>query len=218
MSTNQTFTQLKRRDQLVACAIDATFELGFQRSSVAEIARRAGVSKGVVTYHFPAKEELIRAVVADVLTSMVEFLEPRMRAAQPRLFPERYLAAYLTAWVEYLRTHPRPVIALVRLYNSVRDEAGEPAPAVRAMLDARATDVALLTEVLALGQARRTLGAFSAPVVAATVKAALDDLMLQFAADPGLDLEAYGRALVALFERATATPEAFPAQPHEEET
>ncbi len=207
MSTNQTFTQLKRRDQLVQCAIDATFELGFQRASVAEIARRAGVSKGVVTYHFPAKDELIRAVVADVLGSMIEYLEPRMLAAEPGTFPERYLAGYVTAWVEYLRTHTRLVIALVRVYHSVRDESGEPAPALRAVLDARAEDIAILTRVLQLGQARGTLGTFSAPVMAATVKAVLDDLMLQFAADPGLDVEAYGAELVALFARATAAPD-----------
>jgi TetR/AcrR family transcriptional regulator, fatty acid metabolism regulator protein len=218
VGTNQTFTKLKRRDQLVQCAIDATFELGFQRASVAEIARRAGVSKGVVTYHFPAKDELISAVVEDVLGSMAEYLEPRLRGAEPRMFPERYLAAFVTAWVDYLRTHTRPVIALVRIYRSFRDEAGEPAPALRPVLDAREQDVLLLTQILALGQARGTLGAFSAPVMAATVKAAMDDLMLQFAADPGTDVETYGRALVTLFERATATPDSFRGQRHEEET
>jgi TetR/AcrR family transcriptional regulator, fatty acid metabolism regulator protein len=217
MSTNQTFTQLKRRDQLVRCAIDATFELGFQRASVAEIARRAGVSKGVVTYHFAAKDELIRAVVADVLDSMIEYLEPRLLAAEPEKFPDRFLAAYVTAWVDYLRTHPRPVIALVRIYNSFRDESGEPNEALRAALDARAQDITVLTEVLALGQARGRLGAFSAPVMAMTVKAVLDDLMSQFAADPGLDLEGYGAALVTLFTRATATTESFSGQPAEEE-
>jgi TetR/AcrR family transcriptional regulator, fatty acid metabolism regulator protein len=213
MGTSQTFTQLKRRDQLVQCAIDATFELGFQRASVAEIARRAGVSKGVVTYHFPAKDELIRAVVADVLDSMIEYLEPRLLAAQPETFPERYLAAYVTAWVDYLRTHTRPVIALVRIYNSFRDESGEPNEALRAALDARAQDIAVLTEVFAIGQARGRLGAFSAPVMAMLVKAVIDDLMSQFAADPGLDLGSYGAALVTLFERATAPAESLSGQP-----
>jgi TetR/AcrR family transcriptional regulator, fatty acid metabolism regulator protein len=225
---NTTFTQLKRRDQLVGCAIDATFELGFQRASVAEVARRAGVSKGVVTYHFPAKDDLVRAVIADVLDSMIEYLEPRLLAAEPGAFPERYLGAYVTAWAGYLRTHSRTVIALVRIYNNFRDESGEPDVTLRALLDARAADVATLTQVLQLGQAGGTLGAFSAPVVAATVKAVMDDLMLQFAADPELDLEGYGAELVALFDRATgahpgsgspkkATADPFPRQADLEE-
>src|SRR5580704_14595244 len=90
-----TFTQLKRRDQLVDCAIDAIAELGFARASVAEVARRAGVSKGVVTYHFAAKDDLIGAVIADVLASMREYLEPRLHAADPMEFPERFIAAYV---------------------------------------------------------------------------------------------------------------------------
>ena len=216
MSTSQTFTQLKRRDQLVACAIDAIVELGFQRTSVAEVARRADVSKGVVTYHFPAKDELISAVVGDVLTAMVTYLEPRLRGAEPQAFPERYLRAYVTAWAEFLRTHSRPVTALIRIYNSLRDESGESDAALRALLDARARDVSLLTQILALGQANGTLGAFSAPVMAATVKAVMDDLMLQVAADPELDLDGYAAALVTLFERATGTAESVP--PDEEET
>jgi hypothetical protein len=75
----------------------------------------------------------------------------------------------------------------------------------------------VLTQILALGQARGTLGAFSAPVMAATVKAVMDDLMLQVAADPRVDLDAYAAALVTLFERATATAESVPYQPDEEE-
>src|SRR5580692_9578599 len=117
-----TFTQIKRRDQLVACAIDAIVEVGFARASVGEVARRAGVSKGVVTYHFAAKEDLIRAVIADVIGSMAEFLEPRLMAADPVQFPEKFVAPYITAWVEYYRTHSRELIALVRIYNSFRDE------------------------------------------------------------------------------------------------
>jgi AcrR family transcriptional regulator len=218
MSTSSTFTQLKRRDQLVACAIDAIVELGFQRTSVAEVARRAEVSKGVVTYHFPAKDELISAVVGEVLTAMVTYLEPRLRSAEPEAFPERYLRAYVAAWAGFLRTHSRSVIALVRIYNSFRDESGEPNAALRSALEARARDVSLLTEILALGQAKGTLGAFSAPVMAATVKAVMDDLMLQVAASPELDVDAYATALVTLFERATATEESSPGQPDEEET
>jgi TetR/AcrR family transcriptional regulator, fatty acid metabolism regulator protein len=201
----------------VECAIDAIVEVGFQRASVAEVARRANVSKGVVTYHFPAKGELIRAVVADVLGTMVDYLEPRLRAAEPGKFPERYIAAYLNGWVGYLQTYPRPVIALVRIYNSFRDESGEPDAALRALLDARATDVSILTQVFELGQARGTLAAFSAPVMAATVKAVLDDLMLQLAADPSLDLKAYGAELVAMFERATDAPPGSAGRGNEEE-
>jgi TetR/AcrR family transcriptional regulator, fatty acid metabolism regulator protein len=214
MSTNQagagggpsTFTQLKRRDQLVDCAIDAIAELGFPRTSVAEVARRAGVSKGVVTYHFAAKDDLIGTVIARVLESMAEYLQPRLYAAEPDKFPEKFIAPYITTWVEYFRTHARDVIALVRIYNSFRDEAGRPNPA----FGVRADEVTIVEQVLKRGQAKGLLGAFSARVMAASMKAVLDDVLIQFADDPDLDLEAYATEIVALFERATR-PDPDPA-------
>jgi TetR/AcrR family fatty acid metabolism transcriptional regulator len=194
-----TFTQLKRRDQLVECAIGAIAELGFPRTSVAEVARRAGVSKGVVTYHFAAKDDLIQAVIAQVLESMTEFVQPRLLAAEPAKYPENFIAPYLTTWVEYYRTHARQLLALVRIYNSFRDEAGKPNKA----FDVRADEVVAVTQVLELAQAKGRLGSFNARVIAASMKAALDDLLTQFTDDPSLDIETYGKELVALFERAT---------------
>jgi AcrR family transcriptional regulator len=198
-SGGSTFTQRKRHDQLVDCMIDAIVELGFPRATVAEVARRAGVSKGVVTYHFAAKDDLIRAVIADVLGSMAEHMEARLLAAEPVKFPEKFLAAYVTAWAEFYRTHGREVLALVRIYNGFRDESGRPNPA----FDARAGDVAVVERVLGLGQDKGSLGTFDARVAAAVIKAAVDDLLIQYADDPELDLEAYGAELVTLFERAT---------------
>jgi TetR/AcrR family transcriptional regulator, fatty acid metabolism regulator protein len=201
-----TFTQLKRRDQLVDCAIDAIAELGFARTSVAEVARRAGVSKGVVTYHFAAKDDLIGAVIAYVLDSMAGYVQPRIYAAEPEKYPEKFIGPYITTWVHYFQTHARDVIALVRIYNSFRDESGRPNPA----FDVRADEVTIVEQVLKRGQAKGLLGAFSARVMAASMKAVLDDLLIQFADDPDLDLEAYATELVALFERATR-PDLDPA-------
>jgi TetR/AcrR family transcriptional regulator, fatty acid metabolism regulator protein len=210
-----TFTQLKRRDQLVDCAIEAIAELGFPRTSVAEVARRAGVSKGVVTYHFPAKDDLINAVIADVIGSMAQHLQARLWTAQPEERPERFIAAYISAWVEYYRAHAREVLALTRIYDGFRDEAGRPNPA----FDVRALEVTGVAQVLQAGQAGGQLGTFDAQVMAAVMKAALDDLLVQFADHPDLDLEAYGAQLTALFDRATrAHPEpGHPGYPTTEE-
>ncbi len=194
-----TFTQRKRRDQLVECAIDAIVEVGYPRASVAEVARRAGVSKGVVTYHFPARDELIQAVIANVIAEMGQYLEPRLRAANPAQYPERFIAPYLTTWTGYIRTHGRDVLALVRIYNAFRDESGRPSPA----FDVRASEIMVVAEILRRGQESGCLGSFDPRIMAAVMKAALDDLLIQYADNPELDLEAYGAELVAMFERAT---------------
>lgn len=191
-----TFTQRKRRDQLVDCAIDAIVDLGFDRASVGEVARRAGVSKGVVTYHFAAKDDLIHEVVARIFDSVKAFLEARLGATAP----ERFVADYIMAWVEYYRTHTRYMLAVREVWSNFRNERGELHFGGRAV----AGELSIVQQVLELGQANGSLGTFSARVVAVSMKAALDALLALLAEDPDIDLESYGADLVSLFERATA--------------
>lgn len=177
------------------CAIDAIAELGFDRASVGEVARRAGVSKGVVTYHFAAKDDLIYEVVAQIFDSVKTFLESRLGATAP----ERFVADYITAWVEYYRTNTRYMLAIREIWSNFRSEQGE----LRFGGQAVAGELAIVQQVFELGQARGTLGPFSARVMAVSMKASLDALLAQLADDPELDLEDYGAELVSLFDRAT---------------
>jgi len=153
----------------------------------------------VVTYHFAAKDDLIRAVIADVIASMAEYLEPRLLAAEPARFPERFIAAYVTAWAWYYRSHARQVLALVRIFNAFRDGSGRPDPA----FGARAGEVAAIEQVLRSGQDMGRLGSFDPHVMASVIKVAVDDLLTQFVNDPDLDLEGYAAQLATLFDRAT---------------
>lgn len=190
-----TFTRRKRRDQLVDCTIDAIVELGLQGTSVAEVARRAGVSKGVVTYHFAAKDDLIFAVVAEIFDSITEFLETRLAGTSP----ERFVSDYINAWVAYYRTRTPYVLAIREIWGNFRNESGHQHFGPQAV----AGELGVVQRVLEYGQADGSLGEFDPRVMAVTIKASLDALLNQLAADPDLDLESYGAELVRLFERAT---------------
>ncbi len=196
-----TFTRRKRREQLVECTLDAVVDVGFQGTSIGEVARRAHVSKGVVTYHFPAKDDLIYAAIAQVLDSITDFLQARLGGTTP----EAFVADYIGAWVAYYRLHRRYMLAIAEISSSFRDESARQ----RFGADAVAGELATVEQALEMGQANGSRGAFSARVMALSLKGALDALLREFAADPELDLDAYGAELVALFERATraATPQ-----------
>ena len=190
-----TFTQTARKAQLVDCAIDALAEVGYQQTTVAEVARRAGVSKGVVTYYFPARDELLWAVVAAIFASVGEHVGSRLENVPPA----RFMAVYLGAWVDYYRTHRREMVAIAELWTSFRDANGRPHLDTSTLGSERA----LVEAALGAGQADGTLGDFSTRVMAVTLKAALDGLLAQLALEPALDLDAYRDELVALFDRAT---------------
>jgi AcrR family transcriptional regulator len=70
-----------RRDQLVECAVQALCEVGFAGASIGEVARRAGVSKGVVTYHFRTKDDLLRQVVGSLYEHAGDRIAERVTAA-----------------------------------------------------------------------------------------------------------------------------------------
>ena len=64
------------RDRVVGAAIDCINDLGFYRgSSTNEIARRAGVTWGVIQYYFGNREGLMLAVLEEGANHMVETVE-----------------------------------------------------------------------------------------------------------------------------------------------
>ncbi len=186
--------------------VDAIVEVGYPRASVAEVARRAGVSKGVVTYHFPAKDDLIQAVITDAVGEMRQYLEPLLRAANPLQYPERFIAPYLTAWTGYIQTHGRDVLALVRIFDAYPHESGR----LSSTYDARTEEIELVARILRHGQETGRLRRFDPHIMAMVMKAALDEVLRQYAANPELDLEACGAELIAMFEAATR-PDRRPA-------
>jgi hypothetical protein len=113
-------------------------------------------------------------------------------------FPERFIAAYISAWARYYQSHTAQVLALVRIFIAFRDESGRPSPA----FDSRAGEVAALEAVLRAGQDMGRFGSFDPHVMASVIKVAVDDLLIQFVSDPGLDIEGYAAQLAILFERA----------------
>ncbi len=54
-----------RPGELLAAALDLFVEKGFAATTVQEVARRAGVSKGTLFLYFASKEELFKAVVRE---------------------------------------------------------------------------------------------------------------------------------------------------------
>src|SRR6266436_9746122 len=59
-----------RREQIVEAAVTVIAEQGLQNLSLSEIENRAGMSRGQLTYYFPAKEDILLAVFDRVVAMM----------------------------------------------------------------------------------------------------------------------------------------------------
>ncbi len=193
----RSFIETARRAQLVECAIDAIADLGYANASLAEIARRAGVSKGVISYHFADKRELIQQVVNTVM-------EKAGAVMLPRIFAEHTAAGMLRAYIEsnleFIDSHRNDIMAVMNIAGGARGDDGKP------MIDLTLTfepAVRELENLLRSGQEQGEFREFSTRVMAVTIRNAIDALSPQLAAYPELDLKLCANELATLFNIAT---------------
>jgi len=181
---------------LVECAIDAIAELGYTNASMAEIAKRAGVSKGVISYHFAGKRELIEQVVNSVMEKAGAVILPRIYA-EPNA--AGMLRAYIESNLEFIASHRNHVLALMNIAVGARDDRKSVVDLGLAFEPA----VLALENMLRSGQEHGEFREFSARVMAVTIRNAIDALAPLLAADPKLDLKLYANELATLFNIAT---------------
>jgi TetR/AcrR family transcriptional regulator, fatty acid metabolism regulator protein len=53
----------RSRSNIAATAIDTIAEVGYAGASFARIAEKLGISRGLISYHFAGKDDLMRQVV-----------------------------------------------------------------------------------------------------------------------------------------------------------
>lgn len=172
-------------------------ERGYSNASMAEIAKRAGVSKGVISYHFAGKRELIQEVVKTVMEKAGAVMLPRILAEHSAA---GMLRAYIESNLEFLGSHRNHILAVANIAIAAREVDGKPIidltlgfqPAVRA-----------LQEMLRSGQERGEFREFPTRVMAVTIRNAIDSLATILAADPELDLKLHATELTTLFNLAT---------------
>src|SRR2546427_1837131 len=85
-----------RPAELVAAALEVFVEKGFAATKLADVARRAGVTKGTVYLYFDSKEALFKAVVRETIVPVIAQGEALARAftGSARELVERLVREY----------------------------------------------------------------------------------------------------------------------------
>ena len=191
----KSFIEQARREQIVDAAIDVLCESGFAAASLGAIAERIGVSKGVLSYHFAGKSELLGEVVARVLTEAAAYMTPRVAAATSCTDA---LRIYVTTNLHFISTHRREIRAFTEIVNGMPPGGDEPPP----YMEGHRNAVDDLRRLFEAGQAAGEFGRFSARVTAVSLRASVDAVSGLLRADPEMDVDAYGAELLGLYERA----------------
>lgn len=88
-----------RRDQILNAARKAFTTSGYDGTAVGDIAKTLGISKAAITYHFPAKADLISALLDPILAQLSEILDAHPEPAWPTEV-RQLLHDYFSALIE----------------------------------------------------------------------------------------------------------------------
>jgi TetR/AcrR family transcriptional regulator, fatty acid metabolism regulator protein len=191
----RTFIETARREQIAAAAIDAIAEAGYAGASFARIAERLGISRGLISYHFAGKDDLIKQVVHQAAEQAKAYIRPRLLAESTG---PGTLRAYIESNLAFMRDHRNNVIAMIEIARSaegrhIYHSDTDVVDAVRALEDG-------LSGFQAAGQFRPD---FDPHVMAIAIRAAIEAASPRLALDPGFDMDNYASEIATVFDLAT---------------
>lgn len=157
------------RDLIITTAFRLFSEQGYQETSVATIAREAGISKGLMYHYFSSKEELLKGIFTHYQRETIHKME--WNASTP---PLQLLRSLVDLSFDYLQrqTQIRKFSLLLTLQNPVSSE-------IKEMIDAGKKQwETAFTEIF------QSLGYHQPAAEAFYLSALLDGISLRYLASP----------------------------------
>ena len=191
----RTFIETARRAQIAAAAIDTIAEIGYAGASFARIAERVGISRGLISYHFADKDDLIKQVVHEAAEQAIGYIRPRVLAESTG---PAMLRAYIESNLAFMRDHRNNVIAMIEISRSAegrRIHSGD-----TAVINAVGALEHVLSESQTAGQFRPD---FDPHVMAIAIRAAIEAASPRLALDPEFDMDHYASEIITVFDLAT---------------
>ncbi len=194
------FIERARRAQIVDAAAEVVAEVGYAHTTLARIAEKAGISKGVITYHFASKDEILRLVVTRFFEQGWQYMEPQITAQKTAAGKVR---AWIGAELEFFGAHRTEFLAMSDIMMNHRSEDGS-----HAYANDLAEEVDGLAEILAQGQRDGELRRFEPRGVANIILRCATGVLESWAIDPGVDLAIESATLLDFIDHAIGTGEA----------
>ena len=196
--TAPTFIEAARKAQLITAALETVAGLGFANASLARIAERARISKGVIGYYFPSKDDLVRAVVDSFYLTGHEQMMATLKDAKTAT---ELLTQYIATNIAYIDQNRVATRAISDIIANFRKPDGEP----YYKLEDTEPLIAGTAAMFEWGQQTGEFRAFDTRIMAVTLRFAIDGFAGQLVMKPNLDVAAYTGELTDLFLRAART-------------
>lgn len=198
-SGQKSFIEQARRRQIIEAAVATLAVEGFGNASLAAIARTAGISKGVISYHFSGKEELMEECVTAIYTGIAERVVPQLEG----LDPLETVRAHVLAVARDGQAHRDELIAVGEIVTHLRRKDGRLRYGQADNEELYRGLEWMYSAAAEAGEVRR----FDHRVMAVTAQSAVDAMFAYWIAHPATDLLAYAEQLADLLVAAIRRPE-----------
>lgn len=173
----RSFIETHRRRQIIETAVEVIASQGFHQATLGNIAKAAGISKGVIGYYFASKDELVQEVTAYLLDEMSRFISSQVDREHTVLDK---LKSYITASLEFVRQNRDKFRASTDLMTSLGLTCAQGPFGADTYVRCRTA----IERILEQGQDQREFPALDTVNLAAIIQGATDGLSLQWVADP----------------------------------
>lgn len=196
----QSFIAEARREQIIKAAIKTLDEIGYVKTSLSKIAKTAGISTALISYHFSDKSDLMNQLLMKLIESSSSYILARV---QMESTPREKLHVFIESSLAYQGTHPSHNAALLEIIFNARTPENIP---YYKLHDDEDDDAILheLREILREGQEKGEFGVFNVHVMANMIQGAIGEYMT---VNPNqtqkVDLETYSNELVKIVQKAT---------------
>ncbi len=117
--TSEQFEEIRegKRRQILDAAIECFATTGYHAVSISDLAKHAGVSKGLMYNYFSSKDELLKTIFHEVMTEMMGLLVPEPSGEIDRETLLRYFNGFFTnlksnlmLWKMYMAIFSQPAV------------------------------------------------------------------------------------------------------------
>ncbi|KEK09320.1 transcriptional regulator [Lysinibacillus sphaericus] len=185
-----------RREQIILACIDTLEEVGYNSLSLTKVAKKAGISAGLISYHFNDKPDLMNHTLLFLLAKQHDFISRQVLLTQSAT---QQLEAFIKAYLAYQETHFKQNIALIEIVFNARNEEGmayyrmeeeEEEDALRTMV------LNILKEGLQNGEFTQS---FQTEILASFIIGAIEERMLK--ANSSIPTENYSVELIKMVKK-----------------
>jgi TetR/AcrR family transcriptional repressor of bet genes len=193
VEAKKSFIAEARRDQIVEAAIKTLDEIGYLNASLSQIAKRAGISTALISYHFSDKNDLMNHLLMNLVEGSTSYILERVSRENTAV---EKLNSFIAASLAFQGTHPTRYTALLEIIFNARTP--DNIPYYKLSDDVEDQIMYELQQILRDGQELGEFGAFNVTVMASMIQGAIGEYMAHTAITKKVDLGTYSNELVKI--------------------